>query len=921
MVAAPDRRPSAQEIEELIDRVRRDPSSNAFVDLGEAYLVLGRPRDTIGVCGVGLGVSQNNHEGRVVLARAYAALHQWREAQGELLRVVKGDRNSRRGFALLGEVLLRRNDFERAVPVLQHAQILDPTSPMILALLKRARTGQPLDPPPPIPEPLAPRGETNYQLPPMQAMPQHPAQPQMAPRSKPPTMAPPPQMPPTERPRVIPQAKVVNAAAASLRQSAAVGEGYLADLLGGGLLDVAGVRVPDVEFDLRPDRRWGRSTRRAFVFLFVVVVLGSAGGGTWWWWSKKQQAEQLVQLLKKDLKNAEPEWLDNNVKKFDEASKSSAEPVAFAYLAESAALEALLYGTPPGIAKDALAKAGSELVPGEPGSRELVIAKAALALATLSADGKAAQVTLGDTAKLLDDYIAKDPDPWARWLKGRAQLAGGERKAAKSTFKQVADDGLVVAMIDEADLLAIDGNVDGAMKLYDKALAKSAPDKDAVEKTPPHPLALTGKALALAEAELDPNNVISEYSVALADKPDKKAPPRVASYRALALAIAEQAIEDYPKATELLALALDKKQLTDKDLCTAGVAEPRFWAGIAWTAYVRGDIVGAKAARACAVYYRAKPEEDPSLAVVDAAIALSEDHPDKAVSLAHGDDARARMIRVTALLEQGKATAAMGEADELVKLTTPKGADPGEGFRGALIVQAEAFLVTETDHDKAAGKLEGLARQAQSKVARHALGTAWSLVGNLAMAEQGFEGALKEISPNEPNPIAYRTRVALANVELTIAAGEGPKQADDIKDKLDKADKLLDDAQKDLVAARGKDAVYAPIAAVRAKLVLRRGDPDKAADLLAAIKDPTPDVQLAYAEALATRKTPDRDKAAAIVRDIKDKVVPALEVGRVARLIDAKLPADLGVPVAPDAPGPPGVPLAPPPSEHHHHHG
>ena len=142
-------RPSAQDIEELIDRVRRDPASNAFVDLGEAYLALGRPRDAIGVCGVGLNAAPNNNDGRIVLARAYVALHQWREAQGELLRVVKADRQSRRGFALLGEVLLRRNDFERAVPVLQQAQILDPTSPQILALLKRARSGTPLDPPPP----------------------------------------------------------------------------------------------------------------------------------------------------------------------------------------------------------------------------------------------------------------------------------------------------------------------------------------------------------------------------------------------------------------------------------------------------------------------------------------------------------------------------------------------------------------------------------------------------------------------------------------------------------------------------------------------------------------------------------------------------------------------------------------------------
>src|SRR5512140_477195 len=147
----PDRRPTAQEIEELIDLVRRDPTSPAFIDLGEAYLSLGRPRDAIQIGSIGLKANENSLEGRVMLARAHAALHQWKEAQGELLRVVKVDRSNRQGFALLGEVLLRRLDFERAVPVLQHAQNLDPTSPQVLSMLRKARASEGLDPPNPIP--------------------------------------------------------------------------------------------------------------------------------------------------------------------------------------------------------------------------------------------------------------------------------------------------------------------------------------------------------------------------------------------------------------------------------------------------------------------------------------------------------------------------------------------------------------------------------------------------------------------------------------------------------------------------------------------------------------------------------------------------------------------------------------------------
>src|SRR5256885_16193168 len=93
----PDRRPTAQEIEELIDLVQRDPASPAFIDLGEAYLALGRPRDAIGVGSLGLEAAPDSLEGRVMLARAHASLHQWKEAQAELLRVVKRSEERRVG--------------------------------------------------------------------------------------------------------------------------------------------------------------------------------------------------------------------------------------------------------------------------------------------------------------------------------------------------------------------------------------------------------------------------------------------------------------------------------------------------------------------------------------------------------------------------------------------------------------------------------------------------------------------------------------------------------------------------------------------------------------------------------------------------------------------------------------------------------
>ncbi len=882
-----DRRPTAQEIEELIDLVRRDPSSPAFIDLAEAYLALGRPKDAVTVGKAGLDSSPDNLEGRVVLARAYCAMHQWKEAQGELLRVVKVDRSNRVGFALLGEVLLRRNDYERAVPVLQHAQNLDPTSPQILSMLKRARNNQPLDPPRPVPQPVPPRGETNYGLSLEDALPaqaaapppmaihastdmrgdatEHQPQPYGAYAEPAPSpratgkkvTAPPPMSVDGVRPRVVSNAKPQNAAAASLRQSAAVGETYLNDLLTGGLLDVAGVRVPDADFDLRPDRRWGRSTRRAFIFLFVVLVLGIGGGTTWYWWTEKQKDEAVARLQtesKQSIGNGDFEGLEASLKKLGDAlEKDNSNALTFAYVVETGGLESLLYGTDTNRVDQALKAVQKDIKPGEPGARELVIGKAAVELSRLGAL-EAPASTLAEVRKMLDDYLAKHAeDRWARWLKARALLAAGERKEAQAVLKAAADgdDGLVVAMIDQADLLVDEGKLDDAVALYDKALKKS---KD-------HPLAVLGKAMALAESTVDSNAAIDDLSVKL----DKNFGPRVTAYRHLALALAKDSIEDYTASAEDL-----KKATVGKP-----PVEPRFWARVAWAHYIRGELAQAATARGKIAWFGKKnAEDDPAVMLVDAALLLASGLPDKVLETASKiEGIRPRLLRAYADLDLKNAKDAIENLDWILERAK-------DNLEAQILKEQARMLAGPAKETAAASEaLEKLARKAKSKLGRHALGMGLFSIGKLAEAQAQLEQAVADLGEEQPNPLQYRTRTALAEIHLTNGN--------------------IPDAGKQLDAALAVNSGYFPTRVLQAKVVLRNGDPDRALNLLTPIRKElvSPEIDLLTIEAgCSSKKTTakQKDEAKEALVGLKGKVADA-ELGRVAAICDPDLPKELGV--------------------------
>ena len=926
-MAEPDRRPTAEEIEELIDLVRRDPSSPAFVDLGDAYLALGRPRDAIEVANAGLRAAPESLEGRVMLSRALVDLHQWKEAQAELLRVVKVDRASRLGFTLLGEVLMRRADYERALPVLQHAQNLDPANSDVLNMLKRARSGQPLDPPPPLPTPLAPRkgfaspvpspapaGKKAGKAPPPPPGGSHsgyddgpttvaPSR-KLAAEADPTEISPPPEMvapaprrtapvaaapvaaaveveksrmPPPKakeparepvmsadgtkpRPRVIPAARPVNAAAASLRQSAAVGEGYLNDLLTGGLLDIPGVDAPEVAFDIRPDRRWGRSTTRAFVVLFLVLVLGVGGGGGWYYWTQRATAEEIANhraIAAKAKLSGSWDGLETAVTQLRSAlNRDPSSILTLAEVAEVTALEALLYGTEADRVDTAI-KAARDLDKPEkkdqPGYRELLIAKAAIELSRLPSR-EAPATTLATVRASLDGWLEGHADDhWARWLQGRAMLAAGQRTAAHKAFEQAsAGDGAApVALVDNADMLVDEGKHDEAMKLYERALSL-APD---------HPLAILGQALARAARGVENEAAMSDLNVKL----EKPLGPRVNAYRQLAYALAYYGLEDYVQFRKSLEAA-------------TGPTEPRFLARVALARVLAGDLAPAAEARGQIAWYgKDKAESDPLVALVDAALLLASGLPEKALDTAKGDSVRAELLRGQALMDLGRAKDALTELDGAVK-SAPDSIE-------AQILREEAHVIAATGKERAAAmeELTKLSRKAKTKLGRHALGAAMLAIGaDPKETRTRLEQAIADIAEDAPNPVAYRTRTALA--ELDLAAGN------------------LDGAAQHIEEATKANPGYLPALALRSRVALAKGDADTALELLGPVvkeRTLTPVLELTLAEALARHKDAsdqDRKDAIAALERAKAGGAPPAEIGRVAALVDPALPESLGVP-------------------------
>jgi tetratricopeptide (TPR) repeat protein len=377
-------------------------------------------------------------------------------------------------------------------------------------------------------------------------------------------------------------------------------------------------------------------------------------------------------------------------------------------------------------------------------------------------------------------------------------------------------------------------------------------------------------------------------------KLEKNFGPRVTAYRNLALAMADVGIEDYAHSLEAV-----RKATASKGTPT----EPRFLARVAWVYYQRGSLAEAATFRKPIAWFgKSKAEDDPVVKLIDAGLFVAGGLPSRALDISSKlVGVRPSILRAYAEIDLGKPKDAVSDLDEVLK-KAPENLEAQILHEWARVLAA-ADAKNDKDKTAALDALEKLARKAKTKLGRHALGMAYYQTGDLKNAQPQLEQAVAELSDEEPNPLSYRTRTALADILLA-------------NNDIVNAGKQLDEALK-------SNSGYFPALATQAKVVLKNGEPDRALGLLEPLTKEdgamTPQAELTLAEALCTHKKPavtakDKADAEQILTDIKDKIQPPGEVGRVAATCDPKLPEKLGVPVEG------GTTPAKPSGSHHHHH-
>ncbi len=707
------------------------------------------------------------------------------------------------------------------------------------------------------------------------------------PAKKPDAPSPPPGPPPGVRPRVFPANKPKGGAREAMLNAADVGD-YLNNLLTNGLLEVPQVTAQVRDYSVQSAKRWGHSVMRTFIFLFVLLVVGLGGGGYWVYRAEQQRQQDVVRRIEQARNllvagdfGAVTYALDETREALERVPDSFS---AMAMFARAGSFSTLLYGMPAEQADGALRRARPEIGEDDPSRGDIVFAEAALNLASLSEEtNEQAQARLADTLASLNTWLNDRPDDaWAQWLKGVALIRAGDTAAAIAALEaaESGGDGPVVATVWRADMLLDAGDLDGATARYEKALERSEEHLQGIldalqariESTTQREkledmrgrlsgdqaLALLGTVFVDIAKSKDPADIIGKLKTDFPSEvkhPNLRLARRLEAYKSLAFTMAYHLIEDYDQFDQYLGKA-------------QGVSEPRFLARVALAQLLRGSIEAAGQTRTKIVWYGQETSaSDPIVSLLDASLNWAWGLPSSALSkVGEIKGPQAHLVRGSALYDLGRPADAMAEFEALLAIS-PDDWD-------AKVWKAAASIVSGSPRERraAANEFEQLSRGHKSLFVRWAHGNALMRRGQIREGREFIEKSIDDITPERPNPLAYRAHADLA--QLDLAAGN------------------LDKAAQHVTEALEQNPTYWPALGLRGRIELGRKEYQAALETLSSVLEEgdaaTAEVELSYAEALVLSAPGDDDvsiKAEEALVRASDKGASEGEIARIRGLI------------------------------------
>ncbi|MBK9070310.1 MAG: hypothetical protein IPL79_04815 [Myxococcales bacterium] len=593
------------------------------------------------------------------------------------------------------------------------------------------------------------------------------------------------------RPRVVGGEKPVDAATAALHYAASMGHEHLPALLRGGLLSVPGIFLPPSQLQER--RRQRRQRRWALRLVAVAAVLTLALVGIFFKSRIEQQARDaaardVLALAETSLVAGSYDALASAQAKLETLVARDRRLHHELVLLRVRAAREVLFGIAPGAMPAAI------LSSSEPAA---VGGRAIYALAHALASGE------GDVAAF--EALAGSSDPLARWLRAR-HLASRDQAQALAQFDAMTPQ-VPMAAIDRAALLLDSGELATGEAL----LASLEAAGKAADGAQDQALVWVEQAILRAERGYEIAAAFDILNVAL----DRELGPRIANMRWYAQAYASLMLDDFGGAETAIAKV-------------AAPFEPRLRARLGILQILLGDISSARDLHALL------PVGDASVLAGEfrAAIALTQGRPTEALRALGAPGAtqtvRAAILRAQAMIDLRDFAGAKA-------VLAPRRAIAVDSLEVEVYYQMATLLATAGARDTA--ELERISRRSKSKLGRHVLAVALLWQGRCEEAERQLRRATEDISPEEPNPMLYRSWAAMAEQRLCVGDLAGARQY----------------AQQTLELVDW----YAPAKAIDSTALVLAGEGKKAREALLAF-EATPEVLCGRCEvALAQVLVPD----------------------------------------------------------------